>query len=324
MLELTLTRRNLIAAATTLGPALVAGRPAAAAEALWKGDEPGWDSFRIGEMDAIVISDGPLAQGDPTGVLKGYTPDELRSVLRENFLSETQMTLDQNILLLIAGARKVLFDTGTGGAPLFGDKPGKLMANMSAAGIDPASITDVILSHAHPDHIWGMSGEDGTQNFPNAQVHIHETDYAFFADPANDSHPLLGAFMPACRAELEAIKDRLNMVKDGQEVLPGITAMFAPGHTPGHTIFGIQSGSETVIFAGDLAHHHAVFARYPDVQFAFDTDAAQMVETRKRYFDMLATDRSKFLAYHFPFPGLGNLAKASEGYRWIPAALDTI
>lgn len=283
---------------------------------------PGLYSFSIGEWKAVVLSDGPLDQGDPVKVLKGHSADEIHQVLRDNFLNENNMSLDQNVLLLQAGDRLVLFDTGTGGAPLFGDLPGKLISNFERLGINPHAVTDVILTHAHPDHIWGMTDQSETEHFPNAQVHIHETDYEFFVDPANDSHSLLGPFMPACRRELEIAKGRLNLLKDGQEVLPGITTMFAPGHTPGHTIFGIQSGNKSMILTADLAHHHAIFTKYPDIQFGFDTDPQQMVETRSRYFDMIATDRLPFLSYHFPFPGIGNLERANVGYRWVAAGLD--
>lgn len=283
---------------------------------------PGWHGFSFGDIRAAVLSDGPLDQGDPVKTLLGRSEAEVRDTMRDSFLDPRNMTLDQNVLLIQAGSRLVLFDTGTGGAALFGPKPGRLMENLARIGIDAAAITDVVLTHAHPDHLWGLTGEDGGEHFPDAQVHLHEADHKFFTDPTNDAHPLLGAFMPACRKELETAAKRLNVIRDGQEILPGITAVPAPGHTPGHTAYRIDSGSKSLLVAGDLAHHHAVFTRYPDIRFGFDTDPAQMVETRRSLFAMIAAERMTILAYHFPFPGLGNLVKEGDAYRWVPAGID--
>lgn len=298
-------------------PATADTTPPAAAERLLT-------HLSVGEIQLAIIPDGPLPQGDPVKVLEGTGPDLIRSALRDERLSETEMTLDQNIVVLRHGDRLALVDTGTGGDPMFGAGPGQLLANLRAAGLDPAAITDVLLTHAHPDHLWGLTDLGGALNFPNAQVHLSETDYRFFADPAQDSHPKLGAFMAKCRANLAAAGDRLRMVQDGQEVLPGVIAMAAPGHTPGHTAFRLQSGDQTLLLGGDLAHHHVIFPRFPDVRFAYDSDPAQMVDTRKRFFDMLATDGIRLLAYHFPFPGAGHLLRSDEAYRWVPQTLDSV
>lgn len=283
---------------------------------------PGWHGFSFGDIRAAVLSDGPLDQGDPVKSLLGRSEAELRDTMRDHFLDPQTMTLDQNVLLIQTGSRLVLFDTGTGGSSLFGPKPGKLLHNLDALGVDAGAITDVVLTHAHPDHLWGLVGEDGSEHFPNAQVHLHEADRQFFGDQANDAHPLLGPFMPSCRKRLQTVAKRLNVISDGQEILPGITAIPAPGHTPGHTAYRVDTGTRSLLVVGDLAHHHAVFTRYPDIRFGFDTDPAQMVETRRSLFAMIAAERMTILAYHFPFPGLGNLAREGDAYRWVPAGLD--
>ncbi|MBV7408548.1 MBL fold metallo-hydrolase [Maritimibacter sp. DP1N21-5] len=310
-----------IAAAATATGATTARAQTAPSATLPAGN-PGWHGFRMGDIDALVLSDGPLAQGDPTKVLQGQPEDVIRETLRNNHLDDQNMTLDQNVLLIRSGDRLALFDTGTGGAPAFGDDPGKLMSNLAQLGIDGASVTDVVLTHAHPDHVWGLSSEDGTANFPNAQVHLHEAEHGFFTDPQNDSHPLLGPFMPTCRTELEAVADRITIFRDGDEVLPGVHAIAAFGHTPGHSCFRLTSGDKSLLLAGDLAHHHVLFTRYPGIKFGFDTDPDQMVQSRTKLFEMLEAERMAFLAYHFPFPGVGHLDRFGDGYQWVAAGLD--
>lgn len=312
----------MTATAATAGTLPAAARSETAAEVELPATNPGWHGFQLGDIQAVAISDGPLAQGDPTKVLLGRPPELIRDTLRANHLDDSNMTLDQNVLLIRSGERLAIFDTGTGGAPLFGEKPGKLRANLAQLGIDTRAVTDVILTHAHPDHVWGMTEEDGTENFPNAAVHIHETEHAFFTDPGNDTHPLLGPFMPACRKELVTASERISIFNDDNEVLPGVTAIPAFGHTPGHTCFRIDSGGKSLLLAGDLAHHHVVFTRFPDIKFGFDTDPEQMVQSRTRLFEMLEADKMAFLAYHFPFPGVGYIDRHGDGYHWVAAGLD--
>ena len=116
----------------------------------------------------------------------------------------------------------------------------------------------------------------------------------------------------------------MRFLKDGEEILPGVIAMSAPGHTPGHHVFAIHSGADTLVFGGDIAHHHAVFLAHPEVNFSSDMDPQQMVRSRRSIFDWLATDRLKFIGYHFPFPGAGHLVRAGSAYRFVPLTRDTI
>ena len=326
MTEISLTRRALLggAAAATLVPYAMTGSAVDAAESPINTSASGWYPFAIGDIQAAVISDGSLGLGDPTASFVGIEPEMVRQALRHNFLDETSVTLDENALVIDTGQRLVLFDTGTGGSPMLGGTAGHLIANLRAAGIDPASVDDVILSHGHPDHIFGLSDEAGTDHFPNAQVHLAESDFAYFSDAANVADPKIGAFIPELRNELLRVRDRLKFYTDGAEVVPGVIAKAAPGHTVGHHVFVINSGNQALVYAADLAHHAAVFTRHPEARFYADMDPDQMVETRRALFDWLAADRLKFVGYHFPFPGAGHLIKAGTGYDFIPASLDTI
>ncbi|GAA2814863.1 glyoxylase-like metal-dependent hydrolase (beta-lactamase superfamily II) [Aminobacter aminovorans] len=277
----------------------------------------------VGEYRVDIVSDGSLSLGDPARLFLGQGETTIRSTLREALLSDTSVTMDQNIAILRTHNRIVLVDAGTGGAPGFGMGSGRLPSQLVRAGVRPEDVTDVLITHGHSDHLWGLTDLDGQVRFPNAIVHISEIDHRFFTATANDGHPIVGSQMEGCRARFAAVGDRLNLLQDGQEVLPGIVAVAAPGHTPGHMMYRLQSGKQTLLLSGDLAHHHVMFLRNPDIRLAFDADQGQMVETRKRHFDMLATDRIPFLSYHFPFPGLGFLTREGHGFEWIQLSRDS-
>lgn len=279
-----------------------------------------WTRFTMGDATISVVSDGKIAIGDPRKWFIGLKEGELEAALRDNFLSETTASLAQNIMIVDIGARRVMFDTGTGGAPLIGPTAGHLLNNLRSAGIEPSSITDIILSHGHPDHVLGLVDASGAGIYERAQVHVSEADFRLMSgDPVSDD-----PFWPELNRQITAVADRVAMIADGQEVAPGITAIAAPGHTLGHTIFAIDSGGRTLLNAADLGHHHAIFPRHPEVNFVADADPAMMVAMRRRLYDMIATDRLGFLAYHFPFPGIGHLSRVADAYAWVPASLDTV
>ena len=164
--------------------------------------------------------------------------------------------MEQNTLVVNTGDRLVLFDTGDGGSKMFGPKSGRLLANLKAAGIDPKDIDVVALTHAHPDHCWGLMAADGTPNFPNAQIAISQADFDFWTDEGKAQGDMMKPMIEGTRRQLMPNRGRMIFIKDGQEIAPGIRAMAAPGHTVGHTIFIIASGGKTLVNTGDIAHHH--------------------------------------------------------------------
>jgi glyoxylase-like metal-dependent hydrolase (beta-lactamase superfamily II) len=207
---------------------------------------------------------------------------------------------------------------------MFGPTTGRLLANMRAAGIEPGQIDLVVLTRAHCDHCWGLvDGPSGDRVFPNAQVAVSEADLRFWTDDANKRGPeFMVSFIDGAKKNLNAYRDRLVMVRDGQEVAPGVTAIATPGHTVGHHVYAITSGGTTVVNTGDLAHHQVLLLRRPMWEFAYDTDPKQSAQTRARMLERLATDRHAMLSYHFPWPGLGHVAKEGEGYAWIPGPIN--
>jgi glyoxylase-like metal-dependent hydrolase (beta-lactamase superfamily II) len=294
--------------------------------AMVKRPAPGFHRFKVGEFEVTVVSDGPLTLGPPSAdVFKGLTKEEMTQVLANSFLPTANIELEQNTLVVNTGKNLVLFDTGTGKTiKAFGPNAGRLLGNLKAAGIDPKDIDVIALTHAHPDHCFGLMTESGKRNFPKAQIYITQSDLEFWTDEKNAPNDMFKMFIAGARKNLLPNRDRIVFVKDGQEIVPGIQAIYAPGHTVGHTIFMITSGGQTLCNTADIAHHHVISLEKPKLEFAFDTDGKQGVASRLKTFDMLASTRTQIVAYHFPWPGIGYVGKQGDAYHYYPASLRTV
>src|SRR6266446_6959585 len=188
----------------------------------------------LGAGQITVVSDGPLPLGPPKGTFIGVPDEEVRKMLSDNFLSPDNVVLEQNSPIVNTGDKLVLFDTGMGTLKLFGPTTGRQQKSMAEAGIKPGDIDAVVLSHAHIDHIGGIVGADDKSLFPNAQFYIAQSDFDFWTDESKVGGPLKD-FVLHARKNLLPVRDRLVFFKDGQEFLPGVQAIAAPGHTVGHT-----------------------------------------------------------------------------------------
>jgi glyoxylase-like metal-dependent hydrolase (beta-lactamase superfamily II) len=331
MTEMSLTRRQaLLGAAAAAGASTLTGldlQPAAAKAPLSKEQAPYFYRFNHGKMQATVVSDGPIPLGDPSGAFLGASKEEIAKLLTDNFLPADNTVLEQNVLVLNTGDRLVLFDTGMGTSTMFGPNQGKLLASLKAAGIDPKDIDAVVATHGHCDHVWGIMADDGKPNFPNAQVYISQADFDFWTDEKKlemKDPAFMKPFVEGARKNLLPVRDRIVFVKDGQEFLPGIQAISAPGHTVGHTVFMITSDGKSMCNIGDLTHHQILLVEKPRFEFAYDTDPKQSANSRVRVLDMLASQKIPLLAYHFPWPGYGHVAKQGDGFRYFPAAMQMV
>ncbi len=331
MTDLRLSRRQALLGATALTGAAALSEmqiPAAQAKApLSKEQAPYFYRFNHGKMQATVVSDGPLPLGDPSSSFLGATKEEISKMLTDNFLSPTAVTLEQNALVINTGDKLVLIDTGMGTSPMFGPTTGKLLASLKAAGIDPKDIDAVVATHAHCDHVWGIMADDGKPNFPNAQVYISQADFDFWTDEKKlemKDPAYMKPFVEGARKNLLPNRDRMVFFKDGQEFLPGIQAMSAPGHTVGHTVFMITSDGKTMAAIGDLTHHQILLVEKPRIEFAYDTDSKQSANTRVRVLEMLAAQKIPAIAYHFPWPGYGHVSKHGDGFRYHPEPMQMV
>ena len=313
------TRRQALTSAAAGAAALALPRAARAKMATGLPQAPQYYRFKLGSAECTVATDGLLPLGNPEDSFINIDKTEIARELHDNFLPLHSANLEQNVLIVNFGDRVVLFDTGMGTDKLFGDSTGKLLSSLRQAGIDPADVDAVVMSHAHIDHCGGLC-VDGKPNFPNAQYFIGEPDFDYWTSDEKipKDYPARPHFLNQARNNLLPVKDRITFYKDEQEILPGVTALSAPGHTVSHTIFMITSGNEKLSYIGDLAHHPVLLLERPRTHFKFDTDPAQSAESRVRMMDMFAANRIPILAYHFAWPGIGHVAKQGEGFHYIP------
>jgi len=315
------SRRSLLALGAGLGASTVLGS-SALAKAPKLGTEPAYFyRFGLGDAEVTVVSDGPLPLGPPKGTFVGVSDDEVKKMLSDNFLSPDNVVLEQNSPIVNTGDKLILFDTGMGTAKNFGPTTGRQQKSMKEAGIKPEDIDAVVFSHAHIDHIGGVVDDSGKVLFPNAQYYIAQSDLDFWTDEGKEGGPLKD-FIVHARKNLLPVRDRLVFFKDGQEFLPGVQAISAPGHTVGHTIFMINSNGKSLAFLGDLTHHPILLLEKPRMQFSYDTDPKQAAETRVKLLDMIATNKIPVMAYHYAWPGIGHIAKTAEGFHYYPEGMN--
>jgi glyoxylase-like metal-dependent hydrolase (beta-lactamase superfamily II) len=320
-----LSRRSLLALGAGLGVGLSASTMlggSALAKAPKLGTQtPYWHRFILGDAEVTVVSDGTLPLGDPSGTFTGVPKEEVKKMLSDNFLNPDNVVLEQNSPIVNTGDRLILFDTGMGTSKAFGPTTGRQQKSMTEAGIKASDIDAVVCSHAHIDHIGGLVGADDKPLFPNAQVYIAQSDFDFWTDEGKLGTPLKDFILHA-RKNLMPVRDRIVFIKDNQEFLPGVTALSAPGHTVGHTIFMVSSAGKSFCFLGDLSHHAVLLLEKPRMEFSYDSDPKQAANSRVKMLDMLAAQKIPVMSYHFAWPGFGHVAKNGDGFRYYPEPMN--
>jgi glyoxylase-like metal-dependent hydrolase (beta-lactamase superfamily II) len=283
--------------------------------------ENGWFRFRIGEIEATIVSDGRMLPHDVAAFFPGLQPDDLTAAKAQAGVDGTHFSMEQNCLVLRYPGHVVLFDTGVGTDPVYGwAHSGLLLRSMAAAGIDPAEVTEVVLTHAHSDHAWGLTDAAGVRNFPNAQVLVPRVDFDHWTDLAKVA---LGGFTAdfilGARRNLLAYQDRLTLFDGEAEILTGIRAVASPGHSPGHCSYIIGSGQDRCLFLGDVVHTGHLQMANPGWAFAYDHDPAQAISTRQALLTRAAAEGLNVIGYHFDFPGLGTVQREGAGFRFQAA-----
>ncbi len=263
-----------------------------------------------------TLSDGYLTL--PPQMVFGTMPQsELIELLANHRADLSKYEPSCNIVLYRDGVNTVLFDVGAG--PDFMPTCGTLPESLAAIGLSPDEVTQVIFTHAHPDHIWGVLDDFDDPVFTNATFHFGRKEWDYWWDPATvDS---IGddraSFAVGAKRRMEAIEDRVEFFDDGQEILPGIASRASFGHTPGHMAFEIRDGSDAVMIVGDaISNPHVAFER-PDWHSGTDQDPETAATTRQSLLDQIAHAQMSIIGFHLPDGGIGRVEKTGSAYRFI-------
>jgi glyoxylase-like metal-dependent hydrolase (beta-lactamase superfamily II) len=229
------------------------------------------------------------------------TPEEFAEASKAAFIPEDKSMNFFTPTVVQTGEEVILFDTGL--------SPEGITTALMAAGISPEDVTTVVITHMHGDHIGGLS-TDTLPTFPNARYIAGQIEFDHWAAAGNEGFD----------AKVRPLSERMTLIEDGTEIVPGITAMLAAGHTPGHMIFMLESEGAKLLLTVDTANHYVWSLGYPDWEVRFDADKAMAAQTRRKVFGMLAEERIPFIGYHMPFPGVGYVETAGDGFRFVAAS----
>jgi glyoxylase-like metal-dependent hydrolase (beta-lactamase superfamily II) len=285
---------------------------------------PGVYRYKVGSAECIALYDGVWEKAHDPGFFKNASVEDTKKALKAAGLRTDFVPITITALVIKVNGKTIMCDAGGGGQvqafnPNSVFVSGKLRGNMKAAGIDPAKIETILVSHFHPDHIFGLLDSKKTNRpvFPNAEIIVPAAEYKWWTDPS------LIARLPKARQPLgqriqEVIPNWKNVlpVEGEDEVVPGIRFVKAPGHTAGHTAFHLSSGSEQMLISNDLAYVPALVAAHPGWHGAYDQDALLAEQTRRKLLERVVVDKMKICGTHFPWPGVGRIAKDGAGYNF--------
>jgi len=324
-----LTRRSILQGGAGLGGAVLAaaaaGLPgsARAAAPQARAQAPGFYRYKLGEIEITVINDGVSRMPIIDGFVSNVPKAQVTAALTDLFMDPNIYAGPYNPIVVNTGSKLVLIDTGTGESAFKsnGGINGRLLLGLAAAGIDPAAIDAVVITHFHGDHINGLLRADGTPAFANAEVLVPAPEHKFWMDDGEMSRatkPRVQAGFKNVRRVMsgEVIK-RVRTYDWDKEMIAGITAVGTPGHTPGHTSLVVSSGGKQIFVQGDVTHAPFLFARHPGWHFMLDVDPVVAEATRRKVYDMLVSERMLVQGFHYPFPALGHVEKSGEGYREV-------
>lgn len=269
--------------------------------------------FKVGDIEVIQMYDGVWEKAHDPGFVKNASLDEVKTALKAGGLTDAHVPIPFTVTAIRTKGKLVLFDSGTGGqmAPTAG-----LIAKNNVwkkAGIDPAKVSTIVMTHFHADHISGLMAKDtNAAIFPNAEIHVPAMEYKFWTDASTTA---------GAAKRIQAVFPTWKNMKqfDGEkDVVPGVRAINTNGHTPGHTSYVISSGKRQLFVLGDVTNIPALFVKYPGWHPVFDADAGKAEANRRKIFDRVVADKAVITGYHYGMPGAGTIKKDGKGYAFIP------
>ncbi len=273
----------------------------------------GYYRFMLGDLECVCLYDGiysyPLKDK-----FVGVPLEQVQEALRQHNLPTDKARSPYTFLYVNTGEHQVLVDMGAGESV---PNAGKLVQSMAEAGIEPEEIDVVIITHAHPDHIGGTLDGEGNPVYAQASYYISKDEWAFwFSDDSMEQAPKW--FVRLARKSLETLKDRMHLLEGETDIVPGIRAIPAPGHTPGHMVVSVSSGDEQMIYVGDTATH-ILHLEHPAWRPSYDILPQEATASNRQILDLAATERALVVGTHlYPFPSLGTVAEKGEGWQWSP------
>ena len=313
---LNLSRRDFVvstAMATALGlNARLAVSPAFAL----KTPDPakGFVAYKVGAAEVTALYDGIWEKPHDPAFIANASVEDVKAAMVKAGLPADFVSIPFTVLVIKIGGKTIMCDSGTGGQVQ--PTAGKLAANMKAAGIDPAKIETILISHCHPDHIFGLMEKDTNKPvYPNAELVISDVEYKFWTDPAVIDR--LPEARKGLARRIQAVFPtwkNIRQVEGEPEVAPGIRLVSSPGHTPGHRAFHLSSGSSQLMISNDTAYVPALVVANPGWHGQYDQNAAMAEESRRKLLDRVIADKIMICGYHFPFPGAGTIGKDGAGY----------
>ncbi|MFY3139047.1 MBL fold metallo-hydrolase [Achromobacter xylosoxidans] len=281
-------------------------------------------ALRVGEIDALVISDGVLPL--PTATMAtNADPADLARWLQYMFMPPEAFDWPLNVMVARSGDQTILIDAGLGGQFPGFPRAGQLPQRLEDAGIALESVTDVIITHMHMDHVGGLLVDGVKERLrPGVRIHVSATEVAFWTSP-DFSHTVMPKPVPAvlkstATSFYNEYRDRLRIFQDRHEVAPGVIVRITGGHTPGHSVVDLVCGDERLTFAGDAVF--PVGFDHPDWHNGFEHDPEESARVRIRLFQELAQNRGLLVAAHLPFPSVGRVAIDGDAFRWVPVIWD--
>jgi glyoxylase-like metal-dependent hydrolase (beta-lactamase superfamily II) len=316
-----ISRRNFVLSATAAsaafglsGPLEFIGSAQAQSYANGKLLDKGFCKFKAGGVEVTQIYDGIWNRKLEDGFVKNASADQVKGSLKSAGLADDIVPIPFTVTVVKIKGQYVMFDSGTGGQvqPTAGLLASK---NMKAAGIDPAKIKTIIVTHFHPDHIWGLMAKDtNAQTFPGATIYVPKPELAWWT--GNVPQPAQG-ISNRVKATLQSWKN-VQQIDDGQEVVPGVRAVATPGHTPGHTSYLVGSGKKPLLVLGDVTNIPLMFVKNPGWQAVFDVDGALAESSRRKIIDRAIAENLTVTGYHYSMPGAGTFKKDGSGYAFVP------